>query len=280
MPRDSSGNYTLPLDSVVAGTVIDPDWANPTMADVADGITDSLSRSGKGTMSVALQYASGSSGGPGLSFTDETSSGFYYFGANDMRASVLGQPSLRFIDDSGTAVGNQRPVMIYNGNAFQPILKGDATETPIFKGFTTNTPFGDMVVDAGGVDITAGGLTTTAGDLDITGDVEMTGEVTAATVKNVTLTGYAVVDSAGVLDYGVNVFASGRNTTGIYTVTFDSLLARGSNGQTFCIASPWASANGDHITYATSGATLFLFITDRLGAAVDKSFTVFTLLRP
>lgn len=279
MPRDSSGNYTLPLDSVVAGTVIDPDWANPTMADVADGITDSLSRSGKGTMSVALQYASGSSGGPGLSFTDETSSGFYYFGANDLRASVLGQPSLRFIDDSGTAVGNQRPVMIYNGNAFQPILKGDATETPIFKGFTTNTPFGDMVVDAGGVDITAGGLTTTAGDLDITGDVTMTGDVTAATVNGATTTGYAVVNSTGTLAYGANVSSVSKGATGVYTVTFNVSPLKGSNNQNFCIATLW-DLTAYNITYATSGFSVVIFIQDRFGVAQDSKFSVFTPLEP
>ena len=279
MARDASGNYTLPLDSVVAGTSIDAEWANPTMDDVADAITDSLSRSGKGTMNVALQYAAGSSQSPGIGFTAEPSSGFYYFGTGDLRASVLGQPSLRFIDESGTAVGNQRPTMIYNGNAFQPILKGDATESPIFKGFSTVTPFGNMVVEAGGVDITAGGLTTTAGDLDVVGDVTMTGVATAATVNGSTTTGYAVVDSTGTLSYGVNA-SSARVSTGVYTVTFTSAPAKGSDGENFCIATLLDTTAIATITYATLGNTVYIYIISRTGVVLDRDFTVFTLLAP
>jgi len=37
MPRNSSGVYTLPAGNpVVTDTVIDVDWANPTMEDVGN----------------------------------------------------------------------------------------------------------------------------------------------------------------------------------------------------------------------------------------------------
>ncbi|GAF72642.1 unnamed protein product, partial [marine sediment metagenome] len=56
MPRDGSGNYTLPSGNpVVSGTLITPSWANPTMSDLGNEMTDSLSRSGKGGMTVAFQ---------------------------------------------------------------------------------------------------------------------------------------------------------------------------------------------------------------------------------
>src|SRR5262245_60091314 len=43
MPRDVNGVYTLPAGNPVqAGTVIDPNWANTTLNDIADALTDSL----------------------------------------------------------------------------------------------------------------------------------------------------------------------------------------------------------------------------------------------
>jgi hypothetical protein len=55
MSRDASGNFNLPAGNpVLTNTVIESQWANPTMADIAAGLTDSLSRSGKGGMAAPL----------------------------------------------------------------------------------------------------------------------------------------------------------------------------------------------------------------------------------
>ena len=46
MPRDINDVYTLPAGNpVIEGTVIDVDWANPTLADIAQALTDSLDKS-------------------------------------------------------------------------------------------------------------------------------------------------------------------------------------------------------------------------------------------
>lgn len=42
MPRDANGNYTLPLPPVVTSTVIATSWANPTLADIAAALTNSM----------------------------------------------------------------------------------------------------------------------------------------------------------------------------------------------------------------------------------------------
>lgn len=43
MPRDGNGVYTLPTGNPVAeGEIIDPVWANTTLEDIADALTDSL----------------------------------------------------------------------------------------------------------------------------------------------------------------------------------------------------------------------------------------------
>jgi hypothetical protein len=55
MSRDASGNFTLAAGNpVIPATVIATGWANPTLADIAAGLTDSLSRSGKGGMGAEL----------------------------------------------------------------------------------------------------------------------------------------------------------------------------------------------------------------------------------
>jgi len=55
MPRNSSGIYTLPAGNpVVADTVIDVDWANPTMSDIGNEITLSLPRNGSAGMTGPL----------------------------------------------------------------------------------------------------------------------------------------------------------------------------------------------------------------------------------
>jgi hypothetical protein len=55
MPRDGSGVYTLPSGNpVVDGTTIEADWANDTMADLANEVTGSLPRNGVAPMSGNL----------------------------------------------------------------------------------------------------------------------------------------------------------------------------------------------------------------------------------
>ena len=56
MPRDSAGNYTLPAGNpVLSSTIIDTSWANPTMEDLGDSLTNSLSRNGEGGMLVPFK---------------------------------------------------------------------------------------------------------------------------------------------------------------------------------------------------------------------------------
>lgn len=48
MPRDLSGNYTLPIGNpVVADTIIESVWANTTMSDVTTQLNNVVTRDGK-----------------------------------------------------------------------------------------------------------------------------------------------------------------------------------------------------------------------------------------
>jgi hypothetical protein len=78
MPRDASGNMTLPAGNpVVTHTTASSSVMNATLTDIASEMTDSLSRSGKGAMLVPLPFADGTEAAPGITFDSELTSGLY-----------------------------------------------------------------------------------------------------------------------------------------------------------------------------------------------------------
>jgi hypothetical protein len=78
MPRDISGNYTLPIGNPVGeATVIDVDWANPTMADIAAQLNNVLTKDGVVGPAFPMKFPNGSQAGPALSFISEPGLGFY-----------------------------------------------------------------------------------------------------------------------------------------------------------------------------------------------------------
>jgi len=121
MPRNSSGTYSLPAGNpVVEGTDITPAWGNGTMSDIADALTDSLSRSGQGGMSAAFQFFSGTVSNPGLGFTNQPSTGIFLNANSDMRVTVAGTALMRFTNQ----------VEILDGSTWKvPLLEGEDTWT-------------------------------------------------------------------------------------------------------------------------------------------------------
>lgn len=96
MPRNASGTYTLPSGNpVVTGTLIESTWANGTLGDLADAMTDSLARNGEGGMTASLRVVDGTVGAPGLAFVNETGSGMYRTAAGDYSFAVLGSQKIR-----------------------------------------------------------------------------------------------------------------------------------------------------------------------------------------
>lgn len=88
--RNSGGTYSLPAGNpVVTGTTITSTWANTTLSDIKNEITNSLDRQGRGGMLAPLQLTNGTAAAPSLTFTSEPSSGLYRAGAGDERFSVL-----------------------------------------------------------------------------------------------------------------------------------------------------------------------------------------------
>jgi hypothetical protein len=91
MPRNPSGTYTLPVGNpVVSGTLIEASWANNTLSDLGNEVTDSLSRSGEGAMLAPLRITDGVQATPSLAFSNEPSSGLYRAGTNEWWSVAAG----------------------------------------------------------------------------------------------------------------------------------------------------------------------------------------------
>jgi hypothetical protein len=96
MPRNSSGTYTLPLPPVIPDTVIESVWANTSLDDIAQSLTDSLDRYGRGSMVGPFRFADGTLASPGASWTAETNTGFARLGTGVLAASILGAEAAEF----------------------------------------------------------------------------------------------------------------------------------------------------------------------------------------
>jgi len=97
MPRNASGVYTLPAGNpVVPGTTIDAAWANDTLEDLANEVTNSLSRTGAGGMLAPFRLADGTVTAPGIAWLNETNSGLYRSGAGSTWMSILGVNTAQF----------------------------------------------------------------------------------------------------------------------------------------------------------------------------------------
>lgn len=130
MPRDINGNYTLtPQNPVFPHQLILADWANPTMSDIAAALTDSLSRTGSGGMLVPFKFADGTISNPGITWTNEPSSGWYRNGVNDFWYAIANQNIFRItvngveLAPGKTTVGFDSAIRIQDADP-SPVSKG------------------------------------------------------------------------------------------------------------------------------------------------------------
>jgi hypothetical protein len=133
MPRESDGTYNLPAGNPVAsGTPIESSWANSTMDDLELAMTNSLSRDGEGGMLADMPFVDGTQTEPGMTWTNEITTGIWRAAAGDMQVALLGQPVMRW---------NNSVTSVWDGAAWQDIVyKGSAGSTP------SGTTDGDTLV--------------------------------------------------------------------------------------------------------------------------------------
>ncbi len=138
MPRDPSGNYTLPAlgNPAVTQTPITIAWWNGTSTDMASTLTDSLSRSGLGGMLVPFTLVDGTTTAPAFAFQSETNTGLYRFGPGEMDVVVGGTRFTR-----------------WTSGGFQGSVDGGATwKFPIYQNLAGQS------ITSGTVDFTLGTL--------------------------------------------------------------------------------------------------------------------------
>lgn len=115
MPRDASGNYTLPLGNPVqGGTVIDEDWANDTMADIATQLNNVFTRDGLLGPLAPWKLTDGVASAPSMTFNSELGLGIFRETQNVLAVAIGGVVIARFaptgmeviggINKSGTAI--------------------------------------------------------------------------------------------------------------------------------------------------------------------------------
>ena len=193
MARDANGNYTLPAGNpVAAGTVISTTWANPTLTDIAQALTDSLSRNGDGGMLVAFENVAGNVALPGITWALEPATGLYREATNDMQAGVAGSRVTRWFNDTATPNGEQNPFQIWDGlvwrdalrdNHFDPInFQGDVTVGGTL-GVTGAATFSSTV--SGAFNGTLGATTPAA--VTTTALVATTADINAGTIDGTTI---------------------------------------------------------------------------------------------
>jgi hypothetical protein len=91
MPRNSTGKYSLPIGNpVTTGTVIESEWANTTMDDMATAMSDALDTGGTNGMKAPFKLYDGVVGAPGLAFTLEPSTGWFRKSTNVVGFAVNG----------------------------------------------------------------------------------------------------------------------------------------------------------------------------------------------
>lgn len=170
MPRNSSGVYTLPAGNpVVPGTVIDAAWANDTLEDLANEVTNSLSRTGAGGMLAPFRIADGNVTAPGISYLTETNSGLYRSGAGSVWMSVLGVNTFQFSTVGVTIPAGKALTAVGNASVGGTLSVGGATTLASTLAVT------GAITATGGVlgNITATSGTSTFNNVTINGNLDM-----------------------------------------------------------------------------------------------------------
>ncbi|CAB5223424.1 Intramolecular chaperone auto-processing domain containing protein, partial [uncultured Caudovirales phage] len=188
-----------------SGDIIESSWANSTLSDLADSITNSLARNGEGGMTAPLRVLDGTVTVPGLGFANETGSGLYRAAAGDVGLTVLGARILR-LQAAGASVTGTLGV-------------SGATTLSSTLGVTGAT---NLATSSGNVGIGTASPTfklEVAGNGSFGGDLDVAGAVFR---KQASGNGYLIYGTNGVTNNGV-YYSQANSAVSLWTVSTQRL---------------------------------------------------------
>jgi len=259
MPRNGSGVYTLPAGNPVeAGTLIEASWANSTLEDLGNEITDSLSRTGEGGMLAPFRLADGTLGAPGVAWLNEPSTGFYRAGTGEMWGVVQGAQILQY-----TANG----ILIPSGKTLT--AQGNVTVGGTLSVTGALSLSGNVAV---GGTFSVTGATTLSSTLAVTGAITATGGVVGNVTGN--LTGNVTGNVSG----NAGTVTNGVYTTGDQTIagikTFSSTIVGSVSGNAGTVTNG-VYTTGDQTIGGTKtfSSTISGSITGNAGTVTNGVYT-------
>jgi len=194
MPRNAAGVYTLtPTNPVVPFTTIATAWANPTLSDIAAALTNSLDRTGLGGMLAPFRVFDGTLATPGIAFTNEISLGIYR-PALGVMAFVSGGLEAFQVTPNGLISLTR---LEHHGLDVYKTLGFKSWKAVNEAGVWTLTP--SASVDAEDWDTAHAIRLTSAGNLQIPGNLDIAGALSAASLTLVALTVTGNASIAGTL---------------------------------------------------------------------------------
>lgn len=281
MARNSGGSHSLPSGNpVVSGTTISATTQNNTLSDISAEITDSLCRSGKGAMLAPLELVDGAVGTPALTFDNDTDTGIYRKGANNM-ALVAGGAEILDVQAAGVDITGALAV---SGAVAGAAVSGT---TGTFSGAvagTTGTFSGAVAGTTGTFSGAVAGTTGTfSGNVSLTGSnpastTGFTNTVTPASPAKAwaTFTGSGTAATQTVSG-GFNITSivlANAGGTGRFTVTFATAMGNANYAVVY-----GDSATGGKCSTVSKAAGNFVFqLNDTTsGSGLGVAFNIFML---
>jgi hypothetical protein len=303
MARAGDGTYSLPVGNpVVSGTTITTSWANSTFTDMATALTNSLDRTGTATgMTGQFKAAAGTKAAPGISWGDETASGWYRAASGDFRFSLNNTDLLLVAEDTFSLTSNGAtsaagPDFVLYRNSATP-ADADLIGRILFDGMnsaaaqTTYVSFNAVMEDVTDttedatlqIKVMSAGTLTTVLDVSpaggtFSGGINNTpiGAVTPSTGAFTTLTASGTLGVTGAttlaaLSATTGTFSSTLGVTG--AATFSSTVAGAFNG-TLGATTPASVAATTLSTTGAASLTNILLLGGTLPAAGNPSISL------
>jgi hypothetical protein len=243
MARNGSGTAIPPVsvNPVAPGTVITSNWANTTITDTYNELTNSLPRDGQAPMLAPLKVIDGSNTIPGVAFNSESATGLYRPSSGNLAITVAGVEGLRVNSGGRTLVATTSDdgssKLQVGGNA---AISGNATVGGTL-GVTSNATFG--------------------GTLTVTGTATLNGGVSGTGITSLFASPPAIGGTAPNAGAFTTLTASGATTLNGtlggagFTSLFASPPAIGSTTPNTGAFSGVQLGNSQYISSKTSGGT-------------------------